>query len=180
VAEPFRVLSADPPWAFQDRLPGKTRGAARNYRTLSLPEIETFITDNAIHVADDALLFLWRVSAMVPEAYAVAKAWGFVAKSEIVWRKLERSGVVHFGMGRYCRNSHETCIIASRGKNIVVDHSVRSVFDAMIGRHSEKPEAFYRLVERLAPGPRLELFARQRRPGWTSIGDELPEATAAE
>jgi N6-adenosine-specific RNA methylase IME4 len=39
--------------------------------------------------------------------------------------------------------------------------------------HSRKPEAFYELIERCSPGPRLELFARYRRDGWTQWGDEL-------
>jgi N6-adenosine-specific RNA methylase IME4 len=175
---PFRVIAADPPWRFSDSLPGKSRGASRNYRTLTVPEIESFLVDNAIPVADDALLFMWRVSAMVPEAYGVVRAWGFVPKSEIVWRKLTRTGSVHFGMGRYTRSAHETCIVASRGRNIVKDHAVRDVFDAVVGRHSEKPEAFFHLVERMADGPRLELFARTRRPGWSAIGDELAPVAA--
>ena len=176
---PVHVIVADPPWKFGDSLPGKTRGAAKQYSVLPLKEIETFLAERpAIRIADDALLFLWRVSAMVPEAYAVARAWGFEPKAEIVWRKLERSGVVHFGMGRTVRNSHESCLIARRGKAIVRDHSVRSIFDAPIGAHSEKPEAFFRMVERLAPGPYLELFARRARPGWTCLGDELGAAAA--
>jgi N6-adenosine-specific RNA methylase IME4 len=50
------------------------------------------------------------------------------------------------------------------------------------GRHSEKPADFFALAERLSPGPRLELFARQARPGWDGWGDEYPgiaPATAA-
>ena len=39
--------------------------------------------------------------------------------------------------------------------------------------HSRKPEAFYDLIERCSPGPRLELFARYHRDGWTQWGDEL-------
>jgi hypothetical protein len=32
----------------------------------------------------------------------------------------------------------------------------------------------YRRIERLYPGPYLELFARKPRDGWTTWGDELP------
>ncbi len=38
--------------------------------------------------------------------------------------------------------------------------------------HSRKPDEFYRLVEALCPGSRMELFARERRPGWTAWGAE--------
>jgi N6-adenosine-specific RNA methylase IME4 len=180
MTEPARVIVADTPWSFGDKLPGKKRGAAKNYRVLPLLEIETFLDDQPeLKIADDALLFLWRVSAMVEEAIGVARAWGFEPKAELVWIKTEKSGIRHFGMGRYVRNSHETCIIARRGSAKVRNRSVKSVFEAPIRAHSQKPEAFYHLVERLAEGPYLELFARRRRPNWICRGDEI-DAEAAE
>jgi N6-adenosine-specific RNA methylase IME4 len=39
--------------------------------------------------------------------------------------------------------------------------------------HSRKPEDAYDLIEACSPGPRLELFARERREGWVQWGDEL-------
>jgi N6-adenosine-specific RNA methylase IME4 len=83
-------------------------------------------------------------------------------------------------MGRFTRAAHETCIIASRGQGskLIKDHGVRSVFSAAVGRHSEKPGAFFDLVERLVSGPYVELFARERRCGWTAFGDELPGVAA--
>ena len=41
------------------------------------------------------------------------------------------------------------------------------------GRHSAKPEEFFVLVERVSPGPYLEMFARERRPGWDAFGNEV-------
>ena len=38
--------------------------------------------------------------------------------------------------------------------------------------HSRKPDETYRRIERLLPGPYLELFARQSRPGWDGIGNQ--------
>jgi hypothetical protein len=40
-------------------------------------------------------------------------------------------------------------------------------------QHSAKPQHFYDLIERVSPGPYLELFARKERAGWTTWGDEL-------
>lgn len=170
MTEPFRTIVADPPWAFGDKLPGFARGAARNYSTLSLSEIARFPLPP---IADDARLFLWRVSAMPDEALTVCRMWGFKPKSEIVWVKLTKRGLIHFGMGRTVRLSHETCLIGQRGHPERLAKNVRSVFEAPYTRHSGKPEAFYEIVESLSPGPYLELFARSRREGWTSIGDEL-------
>ena len=40
-------------------------------------------------------------------------------------------------------------------------------------KHSQKPDEQYERIERLVDGPYLELFARQRRPGWTAWGNEI-------
>lgn len=174
--KPASVLVADPPWQFGDKLPGPKRGASSHYSTLSITELCRFPLPP---IADDAILFLWRVSAMQGEALRLVEAWGFELKSELVWIKTTASGEPAFGMGRYVRASHETCLIARRGKAKVRDRSVRSVFFAPRGIHSEKPGEFYQIVERLVDGPRAELFARRRRHGWTCYGDQLPKLKEA-
>jgi len=174
---PFACVAADPPWAFGDRLPGPGRGAAKHYATLSLDELCTFARPP---IADDAWLFLWRVASQVEEAYRVVRAWDFVAKSEIVWLKRTAAGKRWFGMGRSVRAEHEIAIVAKRGRPTTLSRSIRSTFEAEVPErgHSAKPEAFYALVEALVPGPRLELFARRHRPGWTCLGDELAAGAA--
>lgn len=193
--EPVRLLVADPPWMFGDKLPGATRGAEKNYTCLTIEQIKAFPIPGPL--AGGALLLLWRVSSMVEEAYSVCRAWGFTPKTEMVWVK--RTGAVekvdsdptsllttkqrervfivpplHFGMGRTLRAAHETCIVAHHGKFIPDSLSVRSAFEAPVGAHSEKPEAFYLAAEQLVQrGRRVELFARRRRPGWDCYGDEL-------
>ena len=168
-----RVLLADPAWKFGDALPGKTRGASKQYRTLSVSDIARFPLPE---LADSAVLFLWRVAAMQEEALFVCRAWGFKPKTEIIWRKLTRTGKEHFGMGRLVRASHETCLVATRGKPPIRSHSVRSVFAAPVQEHSRKPDEFYELIEGLCPGPYAELFARRVRAGWAQFGDQLPQA----
>ena len=196
------VLVADPPWSFGDKLPGETRGAEKNYDVMSQEDIEHFPLPP---LADSAILFLWRVSSQVEEAYRVVRAWGFVPKSEIVWVKTaqdedhevlnalglaaEADPDLAFGMGHYTRAAHETCIVAVRGKYKVASRSVRSVFFAPRGRHSEKPDAFYDMVEKLVLDDAfvkegvsvsdvgiVELFARRQRPGWRCYGNEMDEA----
>lgn len=175
----FQVVTADPAWRFKDKLPGKGRGAARHYGTLSIPELMRFPLPP---IADDAWLFMWRVSSQVEEAYQVVRAWGFTPKSEIVWEKLTKRGRPWFGMGRTVRAAHETCIVATRGRVRPLNRGIRSRFAAPVpvdedGKyiHSAKPEAFYtEIVQALAPGPYVELFARRRRPGWTCLGNQLP------
>jgi len=168
----FKVVVADPPWPFNDQLPGPGRGAAKHYSMMTLSDIVNY---ELPPIADDAVLFLWRVATMQPEAIAVCRAWGFVPRTELVWQKLTATGKPWFGMGRLLRGAHESVLVGYRvgGKPKRRAANVRSVFAAMVGEHSEKPEEFYALVERLLPGPYLELFARRERRGWTTIGDEL-------
>ena len=183
MSEPFRVVVSDPPWLFGDKLPGPGRGAVKHYPCMTPAELLVYLPGleaaGEVLIDRDAVLFLWRVPAMGSLAYRVVDAWRFVEKAEMIWRKLTKHGKPHFGMGRSIRMSHEAAIIAHRGRPTRLSASVRSVFEAPVGKHSEKPEAFFDLVEKLYPGPYLELFARRRRPGWTCLGLELDERSAA-
>jgi N6-adenosine-specific RNA methylase IME4 len=38
--------------------------------------------------------------------------------------------------------------------------------------HSRKPDEQYDIIRQCSPGPFLELFARKRREGWTSWGNQ--------
>ena len=177
MSEPARVLLADPPWRFGDKLPGNGRGAVKHYACLSVPQLMRFPLPS---LADDCLLLLWRVASMQQEALDVARAWGFTVKSEIVWEKMTRTGKQHFGMGRYVRASHETCLVATRGRVKVADRGIRSRFSAPVGEHSEKPDRIYEIAEALVPGgPFVELFARRVREGWMQRGNELPKRRRA-
>jgi len=175
-AEPFRVVVADPPWQPKDKLPGKSRGAERNYPCMSTADLCRLVMPP---LTKDAVLLLWRLASMPQDALDIVKAWGFTPKTEIVWVKLTSKGgelgsaKLHFGMGRQVRASHEVCLVATRGRVQPQNHSTRSVFFAPVGRHSEKPEAFFDIAESLYAGPRVELFARRVRPGWTCVGHDV-------
>jgi N6-adenosine-specific RNA methylase IME4 len=189
-SEPFRVIVADPAWLFGDALPGETRGASNQYECMNMHAICSLTNDCGGHImgqpiADDAILFLWRVAALQQAALTVVRAWDFTVKTDLVWLKKTADGLRWFGMGRTLRSEHETCLVCTRGAPKLKNHSTRSTFvtdldlaglSAKAGRHSEKPEEFYQIVEALTEGPRLELFARKRRPGWVSIGNELGAA----
>lgn len=177
MTEPFRVIAADPPWKFDDKLPGARRGAAKNYRCLTTNEICRFPLPP---IATDAVLLLWRVAAIQADALKVVDVWGFTLKTEMVWLKKTSNGNRWFGLGRVTRAEHEICLVATRGRPKPLNHSTRSTFvtdvdglSAIAGRHSEKPEEFYKIVESLYTGPYVELFARKQRPGWLCLGDEL-------
>lgn len=167
----YRVIAADPPW--QHKSQGGKKGASEHYKLMTNEGIETYLQDEEIESADNAVLFLWRVASMQQEALNTVRAWGFVLKTELVWNKMTKHGKKHFGMGSYTRASHETCLIAIRGSCRPLVFNQRSTFEARVGRHSAKPDEFYQIVERMYDGPRIELFARKTRPGWDHRGNEV-------
>lgn len=170
---PARLILADPPWLFQDSLPGPKRGASSHYECLDEYAIARFPLPP---IAEDATLVLWRVASMVEEALMVVRVWGFTPKSELVWVKTSNGDPrrLRIGMGRQVRNAHEVAIIATRGKGAErLSKSEPSVIFAPRSVHSRKPEASYEALERLYQGPRVELFATSEREGWQCFGSSV-------
>ena len=175
---PFSLVYADPPWKFRDKAHAGARGAEHKYPVMGQAEI----CDMPVRllVADTALLALWWVASQPEEAIAVAEAWGFRVRhmTGVVWVKETVNGSPAFGMGHYTRAGAECLLLATRGRwtDLRQSRSVRQVITAPLGRHSEKPEAVADALEVLVGDvPRIELFARRFRPGWSTWGNELPE-----
>jgi N6-adenosine-specific RNA methylase IME4 len=125
----------------------------------------------------DSFLFLWAPNALVVDgtASSVARAWGFVPKQLIPWVKTTADGRPRIGAGHFTRVCTEQLLLCRRGKATVRDRGVPGVVHAPRGEHSAKPDASYELIERLASGPYLELFARRQfGPAWTCWGNEAP------
>jgi len=99
-----------------------------------------------------------------------------------VWVKLRRGyrrdllGIqpsdVAMGLGYTTRKASEPCLLGRRGKPRRLRNDVRDVIHASVREHSRKPDEFYERVEQFAPGPYLDLFARERRQGWDAWGNE--------
>ena len=82
-------------------------------------------------------------------------------------------------MGYYFRNRHEHLLVGVRGAVQPPDESARpdSVLEAPRRKHSQKPERLYDLIDQMYPDladetHRIELYARQEKPGWACWGDE--------
>ena len=163
----YGAILADPPWQFRTYgLGGKGRSAENHYPTLSLEEIAGLDVQEL--VAPDCVLFLWAVAPLLPEAFTVIEAWGFQYKTTAFnWVK-ER----HIGQGYWTRKQSEICLLGTRGKPRRLNADVEEVISSAPGRHSEKPAEVYERIERLVPGPYVELFARNTREGWASWGND--------
>lgn len=196
----FSCIVADPPWKYGDKLKKmKTAGLGveTHYPCMTIPQIcgvpyctlEVGGPNIESLIADDAHLWLWVTNPFLVNEpwYEVPKAWGFAPKQILTWIKgrldldwpRQFAGdptpklIQQIAQGHYLRNSTEHVILCTRGS---LKPLVRNVPTAFIGsrtKHSKKPDEAFRIFERVTPGPRLELFAREPREGWTSWGNEL-------
>lgn len=173
---PFGALLVDPPWRFTNRT-GKVapeHQRLRRYTTLTMAEIAALPV--AKLAAPNCHLYLWTPNALLPDALAVMRAWGFQYKTNLVWYKVRRDGGPDGrGVGFYFRNVTELLLFGLRGRQRTLAAGRRQV-NLLASRkeeHSKKPDAVYDLIERCSPGPYCELFSRQRIPGWEHWGDEV-------
>lgn len=167
-AGPFDVILADPPWRFASNSvtrPG--RNALRHYATMTVPQIAALpVTEIA---ARPALLLMWITVPFLHRGDEVMRAWGFRYVSSTVWIK------DRIGTGYWARNRHEILMIGKRGPFPCPRPALfsDSVIEGQQREHSRKPDAVHAVIdERLREYRRIELFARQRRPGWTVWGNE--------
>ena len=77
------------------------------------------------------------------------------------------------GNGYGTRQNSEICWLGRRGSPRRKAKDVRELIIAQRREHSRKPDEQYERIEALCAGPYVELFARQRRPGWTAWGDQI-------
>ncbi len=178
----FGTILADPPWQFINRT-GKMAPEHRRlsrYGTLDVSTISKLPVSQL--AADPSHLYLWVPNALLPEGLAVMKAWGFDYKSNIVWRKIRKDGGSDGrGVGFYFRNVTELVLFGVRGKNARTLDPGRTQVNYLQTRkreHSRKPDEIYPIIEACSFTPRLELFARGARKGWTVWGDQADESYA--
>jgi N6-adenosine-specific RNA methylase IME4 len=174
----FGTILADPPWQFANRT-GKMAPEHRRlnrYPTMSLEAIaELPLKDTA---ADQSHLYLWVPNALLPEGLFILKSWGFQYKTNLVWHKIRKDGGPDGrGVGFYFRNTTEMVLFGVRGKLRTREAGRRQVnyLSTRKQEHSRKPDELYDIIDACSPDPRLELFARGRRPGWVQWGNQVDD-----
>ena len=181
----FGVIYADPPWPWETwgGDSGKIRSAPDNhYGTSPLDEIAKLPV--ARLAADDCALLMWCTAKhiTVGNHIPIITAWGVTPSTfAFVWIKQTGKGL-HTGMGYYTRANAEICLLATKGSPLRLATDVHQGVTAPVGEHSAKPEEVRRRIERLFPGPYLELYGRKPVPGWTVWGNQVsaPKLEAAE
>ena len=177
----YRTIVADPPWRYKTTVavtgnaPGRTQqhgrsGAAVEYPTMSIEEIATMPVGSWVH-PEGGHLYLWTTNTHVEHAWDIARGWGFTPKNLLTWCKKPKGMI---GFGTFSQSTEFILFAASGRRAIHTDRHNTTWFEWPRSlRHSAKPEAFQTIVERVSPGPYLELFARRPRIGWDVWGNEV-------
>jgi N6-adenosine-specific RNA methylase IME4 len=181
----YPTIVADPPWEQKaGTLRGRegwldAHGASANlpYATMSVDEIAAVPVGE--WARDDAHVYLWVTNKYLPRGFDVLEAWGFRYSTTIVWCKKPMGG----GLGGKFGVSTEYVLHGTRGSLPAIGRVRGTWFqwkrpydERGKPKHSSKPPEFLGLVEKVSPGPYLEVFARRRRQGWDVWGDEAPKA----
>lgn len=173
----YNVIFADPEWRFEpwSRETGMDRAADNHYPTSCTEVIAA--RDVPSIAAKDCALFLCATAPMLPHAMLVMAAWGFDYVTNVELHKNR------FITGYWYRNRHEHLLLGTHG-NVpcpAPGEQWESVIEMIVGRHSEKPDAIYEMIETYFPNlPKIELNARRARKGWDAWGFEAPTKEAAE
>lgn len=160
----FHVIVCDPPWKPSIEYHSEGMRGEGDYPTMSLDELKAI----TLPVEKDCILWLWVADYWLKDALELLDHWGFERRATLIWVKDK------FGLGKYLRNQHEYCFLATKGKPLITGERTSTVLNAPRRGHSEKPNEFYKLVEEVCPYPaKLDYFARKNRQGWTVFGDEV-------
>lgn len=188
----YNVILADPPVPFEvwGKRPGGTdsRSAEAHYSTMTWADLNGLGPHIEAVSADNACLFLWMCQPLLIETLEMARQWGYSYRTKAFsWVKTYQTRSTFFvGMGYWTRANTEDVLLFTRGNPKRVHKDVYQVLATLentpdetpaviapMTRHSEKPSEVHDRIERLVSGPFLELFARKRRDGWATLGNEL-------
>jgi len=163
----FNVIYADPPWQYDNS--GFEQSAQSHYPTMSNEELYDMAEKLNPVVANPAVLFLWVTNPFLWVGLQLCEAWSFEYKTNFAWTKSKGPSIGWFNKAR-----HELLFIATKGEGMHPVEKPNSWFEGEVTKHSKKPETTYKMIERMYPNQKyLELFARNKREGWESWGNQV-------
>jgi N6-adenosine-specific RNA methylase IME4 len=143
-SEKYSTIVVAPPWDGNED-PAYDRGSLEQFEDAPIVDL----------AAKHAHLYLWVTESTLPKGFALLRKWGFGYAKTVTWVKPD---------GRT-----ELILFATNGKLPLVRPDLPSHFHAEeFGTYSDKPPEFYAIVEMCSPEPRLEMYSRDSRRGWTN------------
>ncbi len=162
----YSTIVIDPPWPMKkiDR-EVRPKQIGFDYPTMNEEELKEFLTPDII--ANDAHLYLWVTHKFLPMGLRLAEHWGFKYQCLMTWVK--NVGFTPFSW----MYSTEHVIFAIKGSLPLLRKGMRLDFNAKVREHSRKPDEFYDLVKEASPSPRIDIFSREKRKGFSQAGNEI-------
>lgn len=176
----YGLILADPPWLFElHSVRGQAKSPQAHYDCMPTDQIAAMPVGQL--AGRDAICLMWATAPMLPDALVVMRSWGFAFKTSAAWAKRSsRDRSWAFGTGFILRSAAEFLLVGTAGEPEIRSRSVRNLLVAPVRGSSRKPDAVYDMAEALSAGPYVELFARQRRRGWDSWGNEADKYEVGE
>lgn len=181
----FRLIVADPPWSYHLRESDASHRGRTPYPNMT----DQAILDLGVGAiaAPNSYLLLWSTNNHIPVAIQCMELWGFRFKAIHSWVKVTKAGGLRIGLGHYGRNCTEHFLVGIRGSpGSWSTLGLRDIPTALLAQrsnlHSQKPPEFWTIADKLGDalgGDRIELFAREQRPGWAAWGLEVDDDGAA-
>jgi N6-adenosine-specific RNA methylase IME4 len=172
----YSIIYADPPWNYKRKGDG-LKGHCP-YPVMTMEELMRLPVHEL--AAPDCALFMWCTMPKLDEIFerGLFRMWGFQYKTcAFTWVKTRKDGQPHEGgLGSYTRGNAELCLLATRGKCAPWKQAdVCQIIMSANRGHSCKPlETKDKIVKLFGDRPRVELFARDRTPGWDAWGNQCP------
>jgi N6-adenosine-specific RNA methylase IME4 len=172
--------------ALQMQNPASSRSNERHYKTMTDEQLAA-LPIKALAATTGCHLFVCSSGPFLKQDMMLMEAWEWKYSTiAFVWGKLKPSVDLNqlrllpfaeadfaTGLGLTTRHQTELVLLGRRGNCRRISKSVRELILAPRREHSRKPDEIYHRVQQYCAGPFLELFARERRPGWDSWGDEV-------
>jgi len=161
----YDVIVIDPPWNYQDDSVYDAKGFRGTcpYPTMTIDQIKNI----NLPAKDNCVLWLWTTNKHIFYCKDILDKWGFEIKSILTWDK------ENIAIGRWLRSQTEHCILAIKGKPYYQNTKYGTLLREKRTKHSKKPDSFYKMVDEICGGRKLDYFARSKREGWDSWGDEI-------
>lgn len=168
----YNCLVIDPPWpqavqvhAFQGKGDPRRRTV---YQPMTLKELRAF--DIHRWASERCHVFTFATQVSIKWVYALIAHWGVRYRFTQIWNK-------HRGINtQRLLRSTEFLVYGTIGGLLRLNKALPAIIDVPAGKlpHSEKPQEIYDMVAGACDGPRIDIFARQQRPGYDNWGDEAP------
>jgi len=164
----YDIIVIDPPWKYSINDENDEYDPESNRGIVPYPTMEyETLKKIKIPAAENCILWLWTTNNHIHQALHLVEDWGFEKKGLITWNKQI------FGTGRWFRSQTEHIIFAIKGKPYFQNTKWTTLISEKRTTHSTKPEIFYKMVDETCAGRKLDYFARKKREGWDSYGDEV-------